>query len=189
MHSSLSATPICVSRPRSAPRFCATRLWRAVISATWKPKRRSCTRPWPSSTLKDLDSLPSLSKYSRPSVSVPSTSRHTRRTWRARSAISGAMVDSGSYGTWVSGGIGALNHACSQQVVNIERADRAVLRIDHDQAVDAMALHQVRGFGRHLGGVDGAWVAGHDLGDARLAHVDAAVQCAAQVAVGEDAGQ
>src|SRR5690606_2195888 len=101
MQASLSATPMWVSTPSSAPRFCATRLWRAVISATWKPKRRSCTMPWPSSTLKDLNSLPSLSKYRRPSVRVPSTSRHSRRTWRACAAISGATVDSGSYGTWV----------------------------------------------------------------------------------------
>src|SRR5690606_26506081 len=96
MQASLSATPMWVSRPRSAPRFCATRLGRAVISATWKPKRRSCTRPWPSSTLKDFISLPAASKYRRPSVRVPSTSRHTSRTWRARSAISGGTRDSGS---------------------------------------------------------------------------------------------
>src|SRR5690606_4425698 len=80
MQASLSSTPMWVSSPRSAPRFCATRLGRAVISATWKPKRRSCTSPWPSTTLKDFISLPALSKYRRPSVRVPSTSRHTSRT-------------------------------------------------------------------------------------------------------------
>ena len=63
-------------------------LARAVTKATAMPDLRSSTRPWPSWTWKALSSRPSLSKNRRPSVSVPSTSKHASRMRAARSRMS-----------------------------------------------------------------------------------------------------
>ena len=75
-------------------------------------------------------------------------------------------------------------HACAQQGVNVEGADRASPVIHHHEATDLVGLHQLRGLGRKGVGADGAGVARHHVGDRGRAHVDAGVEAAAQVAVG-----
>ena len=52
-----------------------------------------------------------------------------------------------------------------------------------------MVFHDLQGFGGEHLGARGFAVYGHHLIDAGLAHIDAAIQGAAQVAVGEDPGQ
>src|SRR5690606_30711935 len=83
---SLSLTAVCTSvMPSSAARCSAMVLARAVMKATSMPALRSSTMPSPSCTWNALSSRPSVSNSSRPSVSVPSTSKHARRTRAARS--------------------------------------------------------------------------------------------------------
>ena len=86
-HASLSATQVNASIPSSAARCSAIGLVRAVTSATAMPALRSSTSPWPSCTWNAFSSSPLLSKYRRPSVSVPSTSKQARRMRAARSRM------------------------------------------------------------------------------------------------------
>ena len=45
-----------------------------------------------------------------------------------------------------------LHHAGTQQVVNVERADRALFIVDHNQAADLVGFHQARGLDGQITG-------------------------------------
>ena len=69
--------------------------------------------------------------------------------------------------------------------MDIQRADHATLAVDHQQRVDLVRFHQLRGFGRERIRVDGDRAAGHEFLDAGFAHIGGGVgKRAAQVAVG-----
>ena len=72
--------------------------------------------------------------------------------------------------------------------MNIQRADHALVVIDHQQGVNLVLLHQLRRFGRQLVRADGFGPACHQFGDGGATQVHAhVVQRAAQVTVGEHA--
>ncbi len=72
--------------------------------------------------------------------------------------------------------------------MHVEGTDEFVFVIHHEQAVDVMGLHLVDRFHGEAVGGDGLGVAHHESGDARGMHVEGVFQGAAQVAIGEDAG-
>src|SRR5690606_24783726 len=192
----LSFTFTCGSAPSSRARAAATRLSRAVTKATVIPALRSCTRPWPSSTWKALDSRPASSNHSRPSVRVPSTSKQASRTFAARATspagYSGRKCGKDTSSSRRAGPPGSQgsDHACPEQVVHVERTDHALRVIEHHQGVDLAGLHQPRGLDRERLAADRDRIAGHHLADGGGVDVHSPVaEGAAQVAVGEQPEQ
>src|SRR6516164_1725058 len=162
---SLSPTPCSTWRtPSSRQRAATIGERRPEITAISSPARCSSLSPTPSRTWNALRASPRGPKYSRPSVSTPSTSSTSRR-------MAGAMSDDAS----------------AHQIVHVECADEPPLGIRYRERRDAMYLHQVRGFGSELTRPDALRVRGHDGTHQRGVHVDLLIERAPQVAVGEDA--
>src|SRR6516225_4033031 len=162
---SLSPTPCSTWRTRSSRQRAPTiGERRPEITATLNPARCSCCSPTPSRTWNALRASPRGPKYSRPSVSTPSTSSTSRRM------LAGMSDDAGAH-----------------QVVHVECADEPPLGIRYRERRDAMYLHQVRGFGSELTRPDALRVRGHDGTHQRGVHVDLLIERAPQVAVGEHA--
>src|SRR5690625_2053847 len=88
----LSATAQWASIRSSLARRSTAALARAVTRATRMPALRNRLRPMPSCTWNDLVSPPAASKWIRPSVSVPSTSKQASRMRAAREMMAGSRV-------------------------------------------------------------------------------------------------
>src|SRR6185437_3155639 len=176
--------------PSSSARKATGWLIRAVTMATAMPFACRRFRPRPSCTWNTLASWPSSPYQRRPSVSVPSTSKAARRIFAARARRSAGK--SARYMDWIAkvegNGNARSDHACTEQIVNVERTNHAPLVVHHQQGVDLVLLHQLRSLGRQLVGADGLGAAGHQFGHAGAAQVHVhVVERAAQVAVGEHA--
>src|SRR5262249_24116023 len=147
---SLSPTPCNTWRtPSSRQRAATIGERRPEITATVSPARCSSLSPTPSRTWNALRVSPRGPKYSRPSVSTPSTSSTNSR-------IAGAMSDD----------------AGAHQIVHVERADQPPVGVRHRQRGDAMYLHQVRGFGGELMRADALGLRGHDGTHQCGVHID-----------------
>ena len=82
---------------------------------------------------------------------------------------------------------GRSNDPRPHQIVDVERADDPVVRVDDEERGDPMALHRQQRLGRQGVGTHRLRMVGHHRRDRRRAQVDRAVDRAAQVAVGEHA--
>src|SRR6185295_12669495 len=116
------------------------------------PARISILMPWPSRALKALKASPAGPYQSLPSVRTPSTSNSIRRTRLARCCAS-------PFFSFTSDDFGA------EQVVHVERADQLAARVDHQQLVDLVALHDLHRFGGERLGPDAARPLRHYLRD------------------------
>ena len=73
--------------------------------------------------------------------------------------------------------------------MHVEGAHRPAFSVYHEQTIDAGVFHDFQGFGREHTTARSLAVTGHYVADAGTLKIDVVIQAAAQVAIGEDAGQ
>src|SRR5690606_9864536 len=75
------------------------------------------------------------------------------------------------------------------QILAVHEADGLALGIDGDEVVDLVGLEQSEGIDAERVGGDGLGVASHEVRDGAREEIGAGQRAAAEVAVGEDAGE
>src|SRR5512139_211726 len=128
------------------------------MRATLMPERISILMPWPSRTLKDLSSLPSLSRMMLPSVRTPSTSRIRSFTRDAAAMISRVSPVIALLGRRT---FRSSQDPLLQDVVDMDDTLRPAAFVGHHEGGDGASFHNRERLCRQFLRADGLGLPGH----------------------------